>query len=66
MTTARQNLYFHVASLMGAAIAMTITAIPTDAFARPGGGGGGRAAASSVHRGGGGGGAQRAAASRPQ
>ena len=65
MTTARQNLYFHVTSLMGAAIAMTITAIPVDAFARPGGGGGGRAAASSVHRGGGGG-AQRAAASRPQ
>ena len=65
MTTARQNMYFHVTNLMGAAIAMTITAIPVDAFARPGGGGGGRAAASSVHRGGGGG-AQRAAASRPQ
>lgn len=64
MTTAHQNLYFHVTSLMAAAIAMTITAIPHDAFARPGGGGGGRAAASSIQRGGGG--AQRAAVSRPQ
>lgn len=66
MTTARQNMYFHVTTLLGAALAMTVTAIPHDAFARPGGGGGGRSAASSVHRGGGGGGAQRAAASRPQ
>lgn len=68
MTPARRDLHFHVATLVAAALAMTITAIPKDAFGRPGGGGGGggRAAASSVHRGGGGGGAQRAAASRPQ
>ncbi len=64
MTPARRDLHFHVATLIAAAVAMTITAVPKDAFGRPAGGG--RAAASSVHRGAGGAGAQRAAAARPQ
>ncbi|MDF2900422.1 MAG: hypothetical protein K0Q62_481 [Phenylobacterium sp.] len=63
MTAARRHMHFHIASLMTAALAVVVTAIPTDAFSRPTGGG--RAAASSVHRGGGAGaGAHQASGAR--
>jgi hypothetical protein len=68
MIAARRHMHFDIASLMTAALAVAVTAIPTDAFSRPTGGG--RAAASSVHRGGGAGvqhagGARAQAAARP-